>query len=168
MMFRTAFFSLAFAVFAAGFHAGAAEAGSVTVTEAWARTSVSANGVAYATIRNDGAATDELVGASTPLADHADLHITKEEGGIMKMRSVKSIAIPARGTVTLAPGGFHIMLMGLRKPLREGERIPLVLTFRKAGTIDVEATVAKAGATAAGHGAMDHMKMSPSMPGAAK
>ena len=63
------------------------------------------------------------------------IHNHINDKGIMKMRAVKQIAIPANGSIKLQHGGFHIMLMGLKKPLREGDKFDLTLIFKKAGTV---------------------------------
>jgi copper(I)-binding protein len=133
----------------------AAAAGPVEVSNAWARaTAPSAKtGVAYLTIANKGAADDRLVSAETPAAAKAEPHMTTNDNGVMKMRPVPAIAVKAGQQLELKPGGFHLMLVGLKAPLKEGQSIPLTLNFEKAGKVEVMVKVEKAGA------------MSPSMPG---
>jgi periplasmic copper chaperone A len=99
-------------------------------------------GGAYLTIENHGKDNDQLVRASSPVADSTELHTMRMEGGVMHMRAVTSIGIPAGATMSLAPGGYHVMFIGLKKPLVAGQAVPLALTFAKAGTVDVEVTVA--------------------------
>jgi hypothetical protein len=125
-----------------------AQTGQLAVDNAWARATPgkSTTGAAYVTIRSPSA--DRLVAASTPVADKAELHTMSMSGMVMKMRPVAGVDIPAGQPVTLAPGGLHIMLMGLKKPLRAGQRFPLTLTFDKAGTRTVEVAVGKVGAAA--------------------
>jgi copper(I)-binding protein len=84
----------------------------------------------------------------SPVAHASEIHEMKMEGNIMRMRELdKGLEIPAGGTVTLAPSGFHVMLMGLKAPLKQGTKVPLTLVFEKAGSIDVELTVEGLGAT---------------------
>jgi copper(I)-binding protein len=112
--------------------AGAAHAG-VTITDAWVRGTVqgqSATGV-FMTISSTEDTT--LTGASTPIAGKADLHRMVMEQGMMKMRPVTSIHVPANGMVQLSPGGtdsYHVMLMGLKQPLTVGQKVPVTLTFK--------------------------------------
>lgn len=110
----------------------------------WARASAGAapTGAAYFALENRGGEPDRLVSASTPAAERAELHTHLHENGVMKMRPVEGgIELPAGGQVLLAPGGLHVMLMGLKAPLKEGERFPLTLTFEKAGELQVEVAV---------------------------
>ena len=133
----------------------------IAVTRAWSRaTMANGMGVAYLTITASGAA-DALVGVSTPVASKADLHESFEEGGVMKMRPVASLAVTPGKPVVLQPGGYHIMLMGLTHALKEGDTFPLTLQFAKAGAITVTATVGKAGASGMSmpSGTMPGMKM---------
>jgi len=124
--------------------------GLPVVSEAWARATPpnAANGVAYLTLTSPTA--DALVGVSSPVASRAELHEMAMEGNIMRMRAVAgSIELPAGKPVTLAPGGLHIMLMGPKAPLRQGQSVPLHLTFRNAPPQDVAARVEAMGAKAA-------------------
>lgn len=122
-------------------------AGGVAVTRVWSRATSAQqpNGAAYFTIGNSGAA-DTLTGASTPQAASADLHETVTSGGVMQMRPLSSVAVPHGKLVTFAPGGLHVMLMGLKQPLKPGDSFPLTLTFAKAGDVTVNAKVERAGA----------------------
>ncbi len=131
-------------VFAAS--AVSAQTGQLEVDNAWARATPgkSATGAAYVTIKSPTA--DKLVAASTPVAKEAQLHTMEMSGMVMKMRPIASIDIPAGQAVTLAPGGMHIMLMGLAKPLKTGQTFPLTLTFDKAGSRTVNVAVEKIGA----------------------
>jgi periplasmic copper chaperone A len=128
-------------------HTAGAQTGQLTVGNAWARATPgeSTVGAAYITIQSPNA--DRLVAASTPVAKKAELHTMSMSGMVMKMRPVAGIDIPANHPVTLAPGGLHIMLEGLTKPLRAGQSFPLTLTFDKAGTRTVNVAVEKVGAT---------------------
>jgi copper(I)-binding protein len=83
---------------------------------------------------------------ATPGAARAELHESAMAGMVMKMRPLSAVAIPAGQSVAFAPGGMHIMLLGLKAPLREGQSFPLTLTFAKAGTQTVTVAVGKVGA----------------------
>ena len=126
--------------------AAAAQTGSLEVKDAWARaTSGKAEiGAVYLTLESPGP--DRLTGLSTPVAPTAQLHTTTMEGGIMKMRLVAGLDLPAGEAVALKPGATHIMLLGLTQSLRPGQSFPLTLTFEKAGPREVTVSVAKAGA----------------------
>jgi len=126
-----------------------ADASSVMVMTAYARASTTPTaetGAAYVSLMVHGEA-DRLVAVSTPAAKMAVLHRTVEDDGVMKMEHVEAIDVPADGMIEMKPGGTHIMLMGLAKPLKEGEEIDLALTFEKAGEVKVKA---KVGGVAAG------------------
>ncbi len=117
-------------------------------------------GAGYLTIANPGEA-DKLLGVASPRAKKVEIHEMKMDGAMMSMRPVESLEIPAGATVTLAPGGYHLMFMDIDAPFAEGQTIPVTLTFEKAGAVDASLTVAKAapaGAPAAS-GDMGGMKM---------
>ncbi len=137
--------------------AAMAQSSQLEVTHAWARATPgkAENGAAYLTIQSPTA--DKLVAASTPAAKKAELHTMSMTGMIMKMRQVDAIDVPAGKPVTLKPGGFHVMLLGLQQPLKEGQSFPLTLTFEKGGTRTVTVAVEKVGATSAMGGAMGSM-----------
>jgi hypothetical protein len=125
--------------------------GDIVVEQPWSRATAAKVGGAFVTLRNNGALADRLVKVSTPLAEKAELHETKVENGVATMRPVDGVEIkPRGGSVQLKPGGVHVMLLGLVRPLKEGERIKLTFTFERAGAIEVEARVEKAGAAAPG------------------
>jgi copper(I)-binding protein len=100
------------------------------------------NGVVYVTFVNDGTEPDQLTGASSPLAAGAGLHSTTQDGEIARMRSVDSIALPAGKTTELKPGGLHIMLTGLKKPLKPGDNFPMTLTLANEGKVTIQVMVA--------------------------
>jgi len=132
-------------VFAAG--AVSAQTGGLEVNNAWARATPGKSnvGAAYVTIQSPTA--DKLVAASTPVAKKAELHTMTMSGTVMKMRPIAVVDIPAGQSVKLAPGGMHIMLMGLKVPLKAGQSFALTLTFAKAGTKTVDVAVEKVGAS---------------------
>lgn len=125
-------------------------AGDLRIAAPWARATAptAANGAAYLEIRNTGTESDWLVGVESPAAAMAHVHETSMEGGMMKMRPVEGLEIPAGGTVVLKPHGLHIMLMKLQVPLAEGGAIPLTLVFEKAGRVELTVPVVAAGAMA--------------------
>lgn len=121
--------------------------GTLRVEHAWARaTAGSATvGAAYLTVFNEGAEMDRLMAAATPLAARAELHAVAIEGGVMTMRLVDAVEVHPGEPVVLRPGGIHIMLIGLRRPLKEGETIPMQLAFERGGVVELRLTVHKAG-----------------------
>jgi copper(I)-binding protein len=123
-----------------------AENPGVQVEHPWARPSAGQTGAVYMTIANTGPIDDRLVSAATPVADQAQLHTEINDKGIMKMRPVSAIDVKPRGQTMLKPGGLHVMLVGLKQPLKVGESFPLTLTFEKAGKLDITVTVEKAAA----------------------
>jgi copper(I)-binding protein len=135
-------------LFAAG-TAGAqtAATGDIHVAAAKARPAGpgAAAAAVYLVIMNHGAADDTLTGISTPVADKAEAHRTTDVNGIMKMEPVTGLVIKANDAVAFAPGGLHIMLTGLRRPLVLGQSFPLTLTFAKAGPVETTVTVAPVG-----------------------
>ena len=125
--------------------------GAITLEAPWTRAAgQGGQGAGFVTIRNAGAA-DRLLSASTPAAGRTELHTMLRDGDIMRMRQVDAIAVPANGAVTLAPGGLHIMLIGLTRPLAVGESVPLTLVFERAGTVTLNLAVQPAGARAPAH-----------------
>jgi periplasmic copper chaperone A len=139
---------LAFFVAAAG--GVAAQGSDVQVKDVWARATPGGAQTAAIYVTMASAAGDRLTGASTPAAQTAELHIMTMDNGVMKMRQVDGIDLPAGQTVTLKPGGYHIMLTGLAQPLKEGQSFPLTLTFAKAGAQQVTVNVQKVGAMGPG------------------
>lgn len=103
------------------------------VKNAWVRAPVAGMKVAgaYMELTSPEAAT--LVAAASPLAERVEMHRTTLEDGVMKMRPLPAIELPAGKTVSLAPGGLHLMLIGLARPLKPGEKVPLALTLERAG-----------------------------------
>jgi copper(I)-binding protein len=137
--------------------------GALTIDHPWARASAGPvhNGAAYLTVHNSGAA-DSLVAVSGDVAERVELHTHLMEGDVMKMRRVEAVEVPAHGMAALEPGGFHVMLIGLAQPLKEGQHFPLTLTFRDAGEVAVEVKVEAVGSmgpAGAGHGTMEHGTM---------
>ena len=92
----------------------------------------------YLKIHNSGAAPDALVSASSPMAERVELHTHLMENGVMKMRQVEKVEVPAGGEAAFEPGGYHLMIFGLDKAVKPGTTLPLTLSFEKAGGLDVE------------------------------
>lgn len=122
--------------------------GDLVIDHPWARPSFGAspNGVAYMSVTNTGSATERLVGISGDVAERIELHKTTMEGDVMRMRPVTGgVEIPPGETVRFAPGAMHVMLMGLKMPLKEGEAFPLSLSFERAGGVEVSVHVENQG-----------------------
>lgn len=116
----------------------------ITVTGAWARPTIAKMRIsaAYFQAATTGGE-DKLIAAKTPNADKAELHQHIMENGIAKMRPVDSVAIAPGTPVVFQPGGYHVMIMGLKGALNEGDSFPLTLTFEKAGDVTVNVMVMK-------------------------
>jgi len=146
--------ALALSTFASahGSRAGEIRIGHPYATPSLAGTTI---GAAYiAKLENGGDKPDRLLRASTPVSASVQLHsMSQDAQGVMRMREVGEIALAPGQAVRMRPGGgFHLMLMELKKPLREGDRFPLTLVFEKGGTVDVEVVVQKPPAAGeAGH-----------------
>jgi len=125
----------------------------VSVERPWSRATPPGAkiGVGFLQLRNAGASPVRVVGASSPVARRVEMHVTTREGDVMRMRQVESLEIPAGGTFELKPGGAHLMLVDLRRPLAKGERVPLTLELEKGGALQVELRVAELGARSPGH-----------------
>jgi copper(I)-binding protein len=125
--------------------------GGITVVAPWARATPGGTkvGGAYLELKAAAGAGDRLVSASSPAAGSVEIHEHASEGGVMKMRRIDGLAVPAGASVMLKPGGYHLMLMDLKQPLKQGDKLQLTLTFEKAGALSVEGPVAPLGAMAA-------------------
>lgn len=150
-MSRLTFRALALAgamIFAAGM-ASAETAGTIAVENVWSRTVPDGSEVAagYLTIRNDGNEPDRLVSASAPFAGDTEIHQTTMTDGVMQMRPLaEGIPVPAKSTVKLEPGSYHLMFLRLTGPIKEGDALPLKLTFERAGSVEVTVQVLGIGA----------------------
>jgi len=135
-----------------------AQIGAITIKGAWSRATApgAVAGVAFFTIANTGADDDALVSAAADVAKAVELHSHVMEGDIMRMRQVPTISIPAGQTVALQPGGLHVMLLGLKQPLKQGTSYPLTLTFQRAGSVTVTVPIQDLGAMPPG---MSHEHM---------
>lgn len=143
-----------------GHHAARAESGGISVEGAWVRAipPVVKNTAGYLEIFNKGAKTEQLLAVTTRIAKAVEIHNVFKKDGMMEMRPVKSVPIPAGGSTALNPGGYHLMIIGLRRIPKTGETVELTLKFRRAGTVKVIARVRHDAPTEHGHG-MKPMKM---------
>jgi len=114
------------------------------IKDVWVRATAGTGKVTagYGVIVNSGAVGDQLISVSTSAAMMVDVHQSKHEGGVMKMEPVRGLVIPASGIVELKPGGYHLMIMNVSQPLKAGEDIDLVFTFKNQGPVKVRAKVA--------------------------
>jgi copper(I)-binding protein len=123
--------------------AGTGSKGSITILAPYARATVPGQdvGAAYMVIENSGSATDRLLGVKSGAASDIEMHITTTEQGVSRMKMVPSLEIPAQGRLELKPGGLHLMLMGLKAPLKAGTSVSMTLRFEHAGSLDVTVPV---------------------------
>ncbi len=132
--------------------------GDLEIIHPWAKPSIgqAKAGAAFVTIINTGAIDDRILAAKSDVAELVELHTHSMDGGVMRMRPVEAIVVPAGDAAKLAPGGHHIMLLNLKSPLVAGESFPITLVFEKAGEITVEVKIdAEMGGTPShgkGHG----------------
>ncbi|HEX9184089.1 MAG TPA: copper chaperone PCu(A)C [Burkholderiales bacterium] len=121
----------------------------VSAEQPWTRATPpgARTGAGFMQLKNAGAA-DRVVGASSPVAGRVEMHTTVREGDVMKMREVKGFDVPAKGSFELKPGGAHLMLMELKRPIKKGERVPLTLKLEKGGELTFELVAEEAGARA--------------------
>ncbi len=122
--------------------------GTIAVSRPWSRATAprATVGAGFLTIRNTDTRADRLVSVSSPRAARVEIHTMSMNGGVMRMRPlVDGVPIPAGGETTLSPGGHHIMLIGLRTPLKPGERVDATLRFARAGAMAVRFVVGGAG-----------------------
>ena len=122
-----------------------ASAPQLAISDAWARPTISTSQAAavYLTVRNDGDAPDRLTSVTTDIGS-ASLHQSGTTNGIMRMRALVAVPVPAHGSSKLAPGGMHIMIEGLRAPLRSGEQFKVKLGFERSEDRDVLVQVSPA------------------------
>jgi hypothetical protein len=120
-------------------------AGELTVTNAWSRTTPPGVGVGvvYFTLKNDTGKSDRLLKISSPIAAKVQVHRTEIQDGMARMREVAVLHVDANQTVEFAPNGMHVMLMGLKKPLVEGQKFELELLFEVAGPRKIQVVVRK-------------------------
>ena len=131
------------------------QAGPLKIERAWARPSIgdTTNGSVYMMLSNGGDAADRLIAVKTDAADDVMLHESRMEGNVIKMVPLeKGVEVPAHGSAELKPLGMHVMLMGLRQPLKEGDTFPLTLVFEKQGEVAIKVNVTQQpGSEKSGH-----------------
>jgi len=117
----------------------------ITIADAWSRATAPGAKIAagYLTIKNAAKTPDKLVSASSPAADKVQTHVTVKDGDVFRMREVKGYDIPAGGSFELKPGGAHLMLVNIKAPLKEGDKVPLTLRFERAGELKTELHVGR-------------------------
>jgi copper(I)-binding protein len=125
-----------------------AASGTIEIQNAWSRPAMmnmgghgGSTGAVYLTVVNKGAEADRLTAAESDVAESVEIHQTTIKDNIASMSPVEAVEVPARGQAELKPGGYHIMLVGLKHELKAGETVKLALVFEKAGKINVEAEV---------------------------
>jgi periplasmic copper chaperone A len=137
-------------------HDGVTHLGPINISAAFSRATLpnAPVGGGFLVIENTGDTDDRLVSATSAAAPDVQIHEMGMDGDVMRMRQLPDgLPIPAGETVTLAPGGYHLMFMQITQPFVEGETVPVTLTFEKAGTVDIELPVMGAAADApAAHG----------------
>jgi copper(I)-binding protein len=144
------------------------KAGDLVITQAWSRATPGGAKVAggYLTIENKGSAPDRLIGGSADVADKVHVHQMATNNGVMTMRPLDNgLTVEPGKTIKLAPGGHHLMLLGLKSPLKQGDKLPVTLEFEKAGkvklTFDVQGVGAQGPAGAGNTGGHTDMKKMP-------
>lgn len=112
----------------------------VEIENPWARATAPGMTIAagYMVVANAAASPDRLVSAASPAAERVETHVHIKDGNIMRMREVKGYEVPAKGRLELKPGGAHLMFVNIRKPFKEGDKIPVTLKFEKAGEVKVD------------------------------
>jgi copper(I)-binding protein len=144
MNFRSIISLAAVLMFSAAANAHEYKVGDLQIQHPYARTTVASqsSGAAYLTIENKGKDADKLLSASSPVAKEVQIHSMSMEGNVMKMREVSNVEIKPAAKVSMKPGdGYHIMLIGLKQPLKAGDKFPLTLNFEKAGKSEVSVHV---------------------------
>ena len=127
------------------------KAGDLVITQPWSRATPGGAkiGGGFLTIENKGAVPDRLIGVAGDVAGKIEIHEMAMNNGVMTMRPLdKGLAIEPGKTVKLAPGGYHLMLMDLKTPLKQGDKVPLTLQFEKAGKVALSLDVEGVGAQA--------------------
>jgi periplasmic copper chaperone A len=142
------------ALISAAVRAEDVRAGDLVITQAWSRATPGGAkvGGGYLTIENKGAVADRLIGGSAEVAGKVQVHEMAMNNGVMTMRPLdKGLAIEPGKTVRLAPGGYHLMLFDLKAPLKQGEKVPLILEFERAGKVSLSLDVQGVGAQGPGN-----------------
>lgn len=136
-------------------------AGDLHISAPWTRAMLSGQkvGGGFLIVENKGGQDDRLVSVTTPRTDNTEIHEMAVVDDVMKMRALPDgLVIPAGETVELKPGGYHLMFMAVPEPFKEGEMVPVVLNFEKAGNVELVMPVKPAGTKAMDHGKHHHGK----------
>ena len=151
MLRRLAALALLIPLFAGPVHAHGTAKGPISVEHPWSRPTPpnAKTGVVYLGLASKSA--DRLLGGASPMAERVELHRHDMEGNIARMRQVDAVEVKAGTTVTLQPGGLHIMLIGLKEPLRAGTRFPMTLHFENAGEVRIVVSVETARPSSTDH-----------------
>ena len=130
-------------------HAHSFKLGNIDIGHPYARVTVAGQpiGGGFLKLSNRGG-DDKLLSATAAVSASVEMHTMNMDGDVMRMRQVDAIPLPAGKTVELKPGGYHLMFVGLKAPLKAGEKFPLKLKFEKAGEVEVIVNVEASGATA--------------------
>src|SRR6184192_1803593 len=134
-------------------HAQEVKAGDLVITQAWSRATPGGAKIAggFLTIENKGAVPDRLLSGSGDIAGKVEIHEMAMNNGVMTMRPLdKGLVIEPGKTVKFAPGGYHLMLMDLKTPLKQGDKVPVTLEFEKAGKVKLTFDVQDVGAQGPG------------------
>ncbi len=128
--------------------------GPLFIEHPWARATAGSarNGAVYLIVVNRASRSDWLVGAASKAAERVEFHVSETVNDVMTMRAADAVELARDVPVVFKPGGLHLMLRGLTRPLKQGELFPLTLHFQKAGPVEVEVVVEAIGAAAPAHG----------------
>ncbi|NNF79643.1 MAG: copper chaperone PCu(A)C [Rhizobiales bacterium] len=127
------------------------QVGNVMIGAPWARVTLQSRpAAAYMKLHNMSDAADMIVAVSSPLAERVEMHTHTMTDGVMRMRQVEAIELAPKGHTELKPGGLHLMIFGLKRQVKKGEMIPIKLTLKNAGEVEIKAMVGGK------PGAMDH------------
>ncbi|HZP70544.1 MAG TPA: copper chaperone PCu(A)C [Pseudolabrys sp.] len=143
-------------------HADEVIVGKIKISAAWARATPKGAtvGGGYLTVTNTGSTPDRLLGGKSDVSNRFEIHEMSMDNGVMKMREVASgVEIKAGQTVRFEPSGYHVMFVGLKQPLKQGDRINATLQFEKAGNASVEFVVEGIGARTGGSAMPGEMQM---------
>jgi periplasmic copper chaperone A len=133
-------------------------AGNLHIMKPWTRATAptATVGGGFMGLMNMGKSDDALIAVKAGISEKVELHSHTMDGGVMKMREVPRIEVPAGKTVELKPGSFHVMFINLKAPLKQGEKIPLTLVFEKGGEVKVDMLVDAMGAKGSKNDMADH------------
>ncbi len=147
---RTICAALTLAVALLGIGDAFAASDQIVVEKAWARATpkMAVTGGAYLTVTNRGPGEDRVLNVTSPVAEKIQFHAMTVDNDVAKMTRLLAIELPPGVPVVFKPGGIHMMLLGLNRQLKEGETVPLILTFEKAEAIELDAQVLEIAATA--------------------